>query len=395
MAVIRLLNRCSAGVLCALILVMITGCGTAPVQQRQQAIFFPRPPELPRIQYLTSFTSEKDLLPDVSAFEKFVVGEKKDIRLDKPYGVAVYDGKIYVCDTNATVMVFDLVKKELNRLAGAQGLGKLIQPLNITIDKDGNKYVADTGRGQVVIFGSDDQYRNAIGKFGTWKPSDVAVFGDLIYVADAKNGLIKVFDKTSGGQVKEFGKLGKPEENLYIPTNLAVDEAGYIYITDTGRFKVFKYDRDGHMLATFGGLGSGPGEFARPKGIATDRGGRIYVVDAAFANVQIFNASGQLLLFFSRQGYNPGDLYLPAQIIVDYDNVQFFEKYADPEFAVEAIIVITSQFDRRLVNVFGLGKLRGKQYPDDAEIMKEIEEKTRKYLEEQKKNAPKGDGQEN
>ena len=33
--------------------------------------------------------------------------EMQDTKLDKPYGVAMYDGKIYVCDTNATVIVLD------------------------------------------------------------------------------------------------------------------------------------------------------------------------------------------------------------------------------------------------------------------------------------------------
>jgi DNA-binding beta-propeller fold protein YncE len=391
MKVLRFLNRSSVFFLCALILVLITGCGSAPVQRPQYSIFFPKPPELPRVQYLTSFTSEKDLLPDESAFERFVIGEKQDIRLNKPYGVALYDGRIYICDTNQTVMVFDLNKKKVEVLAGAHGLGRLIQPVNIKIDQDGNKYVADPGRGQVVIFGRDDHYVNAVGKFGAWRPVDVAVFGDLLYVADIKNGLIRVFDKRSGKEVKEFGKAGKPEENLYMPTNIAFDRDGYLYITDTGRFKVFKYDRDGHMLAAFGGLGSGPATFARPKGIATDRNSRIYVVDSAFANVQVFNPGGQLLLFFSKQGYNPGDLYLPAQVVIDYDHVRYFEKYADPDFAVEALIVVTSQFDRRLVNVFGLGKLKSKEYPADEELRRELEEKARKLLEEQKRRDSKGD----
>lgn len=393
MTSLRFLNRSSVFFLSALILGLITGCA-APVQKTEKFIFFPEPPELPRIQFLTSFTSEKDLLAEVSAFDTFVIGEKMDVRLDKPYGVALYEGKIYVCDTNETVMVFDLNKKTLERFAGAQGLGRLIQPINITVDQDGNKYVADTGRGQVVIFGRDDQYRTAIGKFGTWRPVDAAVFGDLLYVADIKNGLIKVFDKTSGAEVKEFGKKGKPEENLYMPTNIAFDQEGNLYITDTGRFKIFRYDRDGHLLRTLGGLGSASGQFARPKGIATDRNNRVYVVDAAFANVQVFDPSGQLLLFFSKQGYGRGDLYLPAQVVVDYDHIRFFEKYAEPDFAIEALIVVTSQFDRRLVNVFGLGKLRSKRYPEDEELLKELQEKDRKLREEQREGAPKGDEQE-
>jgi len=115
-----------------------------------------------------------------------------------------------------------------------------------------------------------------------------------------------------------------------MPTNIAFDREGNLYITDTGLFKVFKYDRDGHMLASVGDIGTASGQFARPKGIATDSKGRIYVVDAAFANVQVFAPGGQLLLFFSQQGFGPGDLYLPAQVVVDYDHVRYFEKICGP-----------------------------------------------------------------
>jgi len=74
------------------------------------------PPELPRLQWLAAFTGAKDIEQDKSAFDKFVTGEQGDLRrLDKPYGVAVYDGKIYVCDTNRTVMVFDFRNHSFGR----------------------------------------------------------------------------------------------------------------------------------------------------------------------------------------------------------------------------------------------------------------------------------------
>src|SRR5512142_3315550 len=85
---------CSAIVTTALAL---AGC-SSPARKPETAVFFPPPPELPRVQYLTSFTGRKDV-EQQTAFNQFVVGEKKDVKIDKPYGVAMYDGKIYVCDT--------------------------------------------------------------------------------------------------------------------------------------------------------------------------------------------------------------------------------------------------------------------------------------------------------
>src|SRR5512140_3195219 len=124
-------------VLAALVLVM-AGCAASQKTGKPAAVFYPDPPELPRIQFLRSFTGAKDVESPKSAFAAFVTGEKEsEKRLDKPYGIAVHRGKIYVCDTNRTVMVFDLEKRTYAPLPGAQGMGKLLQPFNIGIDAEG------------------------------------------------------------------------------------------------------------------------------------------------------------------------------------------------------------------------------------------------------------------
>jgi DNA-binding beta-propeller fold protein YncE len=368
------------------LILILAGCA-APDIKKESLVFYPDPPELPRIQYLTFFTSEKDLGEAQSAFDKFVVGDRKTTRLDKPYGIAFYKDKIYVCDTNATVMVFDLEKKTLTPLHGAQGPGKLLQPLNISIDTEGNKYVTDPIRGQVVIFDKTDSFVSAVGAPGAWKPVDVAVFGDRFYVADIKNGMIKVFDKATGNLVKEFGKQGEPSEKLGLPTNLAFDREGYIYVADAGRFQVVKFDRDGHFVKTIGKLGANPAHFSRPRGVSFDRENRMYVVDAAFNNVQVFNVEAQLLLYFGKGGVHPGDLYLPAKVAINYDkdNIKYFQKYADPNFEIEYLIAVTSQFERRLVSIYGFGKQKGAVYPSDEVLREDLREKFEKLIEQRPK----------
>ena len=98
-------------------MVFAAGC-TAPVRKQETPIFFPPAPDPPRIQYLVSFSGLKDI-EEQSSFNRFVVGEKQDVKVDKPYGVAVYEGKIYVCDTNNSVAVFDLGEKTFGILKGA------------------------------------------------------------------------------------------------------------------------------------------------------------------------------------------------------------------------------------------------------------------------------------
>ena len=219
----------------------------------------------------------------------------------------MYDGKIYVCDTNNTVMVFDMAKKTFEPLKGARGLGKLIQPLNISIDEEGNKYVTDVVRKQVIIFDKDDLYVKALGKQEDWRPVAAVFFEGLVYVADIKNGEIRVYDRNTGELVKTFGQKGEQDELLGMPSNLAFDSKGNLYVVDSGRFQIVKFDRDGHFLNTIGSVGTNMGHFGRPRGIAIDRDDRIYVVDASFYNVQIFNDKGQLLFFFGARWYRTGD----------------------------------------------------------------------------------------
>ncbi len=378
-----------------LIFILITGCSETIKDTKGPLVFFPEPPDPPRIQFLTSFTGARDIEPPKSAFERFITGEKDDARrLDKPYGVAIHDGRIYVCDTNAGVIIFDLKNKRYEFLKGAIGQGKLIQPINISIDEKGNKYVTDPMRKQVVVFDRNDLYVRSYGIIEDWKPVDAVPFGDELYVADIKNGEIKVLDILTGEINRTFGRKGDPTEWLNRPTNLVFDKEGNLYVSDAGRFQIVKFDRDGHLKGTIGRLGVNLGHFARPRGVAVDREGRVFVVDAAFFNVQVFNRDGFLLMFFGGGGTAHGKLVLPAEVVVDYDNIDYFRQYAAPDFELEYIVIVTSQFGDRMVNVYGFGKQKGLKYLTDQELLEQVKKKQQEFFEKQKTPDSKGDNQE-
>ena len=343
------------------------GCA-APPKPKESTVFFPSPPALPRYQFLASFTGAEDMEGGRSAFDTFVTGEKEDRRkLSKPYGVAMHGGKIYVCDTGGAVIVFDLEKKTYGQLKGAQGAGKMVQPINISIDKEGNKFITDTLRKLVVIFNVNDEYVTTIGIKENWKPVHAVRYDDRIYVTDPDNSEIKVFEWGSGNLLKTFGK-----DSMDRPMNLAFDSQGYLYVSDIGRFQVLKFDRDGHLLQAVGKLGLNYGHFSRPKGVAIDRSGKIYVVDASFYNVQVFRENGQLLTFFGGGGTGPGNLILPAQVSLDYDNQNYFAQYLSPNFEMEYLVFVTSQFGDRKVSVYAFGKEKGRKYPSEEELDEEL-----------------------
>lgn len=361
------------GISATVLIAGLCGCATPP-PVRQETVFFPPAPAPPRIQYLTSFSGQKDI-EEESAFRKFILGETQAQRLDKPYGVGVFDGKIYVCDTNQTVFVFDLRARTFRTLKGAKDKGRLVQPLNISIDDDGVKYVTDPVRGQVVSFGRDDEYLKAYGTPGTWKPVDAAALAGWLYVADIQNGTVQVFDKKTGEIVRIIGNKGEPGHRLSLPTNIAFDGEGRLYVSDVGRFQIVRFNRDGEYDGVIGKLGNNPGHFARPRGIDIDREDRLYAVDASFNNVQIFNSQGRLLLFFGAGERGPGTLLLPAKVVVDYDSVPLFRQYVAPNFELEYLLFVTSQFGERLVNVYGFGKEKGVSYPSDDDLRRQLLER--------------------
>jgi sugar lactone lactonase YvrE len=329
-------------------------------------VFYPPLPNAPRIQYLTTIASERDLAVKKDSFADFIVGEEKEAqRLTQPYGIAMDKGRLYVADTGAGgLAIFDLVRQSYSFMTGT-GAGRIKRPINVRIDADGTRYVTDTGRDQVLVYDRDDRYLRAYGVEGQFRPVDLAISGDRLYVADILHHQIQVLDKVSGKLLFKFGKPGSGEGELFHPTNIALGPDGDLYVVETSNFRVQRFTAEGKPVRTYGSVGSTVGSFARPKGIAMDRNGRLLVGDAAFQNVQVFDNSGKLLMYFGQTDGRADGLNLPAGVTVDYDNIAAFRRFADPKFSIDYLILVASQFGPNKVDIFGFGKMKDMDYPAD------------------------------
>jgi DNA-binding beta-propeller fold protein YncE len=267
--------------------------------------------------------------------------------------LTVFGDRIFVCDSKATsVGIFNLKSKEFSRM-GNRSPGRLDRPINIAIDSDGSRYVADTGHKRVMVYDRDDNYLRALGDPASLNPSDVLISGDELYVCDVDNGRVLVLNKRDGTEKRTIGEKGSGEGQLFFPTNLAMDQDGNLFVSDTGNTRIVEFDRRGNFKVQFGQVGDRPGMFTRPKGIALDREGRLYVVDSAFENVQLFDRDHRLLLFFGGPGNIPGGINLPAKVAIDYDHVEFFKDRVARGYKVEYLILIASQYGENKVNVYG------------------------------------------
>jgi DNA-binding beta-propeller fold protein YncE len=366
----RTMGRILARILAATFVAatLLSACGTVPVEPAHTttAVFYPPLPNPPRIQHLVTIASERDVSGPTSGFAQFVLGDDQKIqRLKQPYGVGMFDGKIYVADSRAPgLAVFDLARQQFKLVTGT-GNGRMKRPINVTIDADGTKFVTDTGHNQILVFDRDDRFVSAFGTQGQFKPVDTAIAGDRLYVVDIQHHQIQILDKRSGTLLSTFGSAGSAIGELYHPTNIAIGPDGDVYVVETSNFRVQRFTAEGKPVRVYGEVGGELGTFSRPKGVAIDRTGRLYVGDSAFENIQIFDNGGKLLLFFGQPGDKAEGLNLPAGVTIDYDNVGLFQRYAGSGFQIEYVILVASQFGPNKVDVFGFGKMRGMDYAVD------------------------------
>lgn len=356
-------NRVKFSTLIAACLLQFCAIGPAFGQEQEAGdaptIFYPSPPSPPRLQFLKVYSSSLDLATKNKGFRDFVFGGQENEKqlLIKPYGLAVHDNAIYVVDTRGNGYgVFDLHAGR-TRMVQPSGAGALNKPLNITIDEDGTRYVTDAQRGQVVVFNANDRFLKAIGAPGQFKPIDVAIAGNRLYVTDMDNHQVAVLDKATGEELFRFGGPGVEPGKLAHPSSLALGTENTILVVDTSNFRVQEFDLEGEFIRAMGSVGNNPGQFSRPKGIDVDNDGNIYVLDAAFSNVQVLDpADGGAKMAFGRVG-GPDSIELPSVVKIDYDVVPYFRQFAAPNFDLKYIVLVTSQFGPNKVVVYGFGEL--------------------------------------
>ncbi len=342
------------------------GCGTArQPPSAASPVFFPPAPEKPRLQFLTSFSGPADLgTAGPSGFEKFVLGEEEQKDgIATPYGLAIFDGVLYVCDVGKRrVETLDLRQRSFGYLTEDR---RLANPVNIFIERNGTKYVADPTAGTVFVFDASNSLQGILGKDLRINPIDVVVRGDYCYVTDFASNQILVMDKATGKEIRRLGEQGDGDKQFKLISDLTFGPAGDLYATDKLKARVFQFDAAGNFKRTIGQRGDNIDELVRPKGIAVDRENRIWVICAGVsigASVwstevaKIYDQEGRLLLFFGRPGNEPGNMNMPAKVILDYDHVDLFRQYAVKGAKLEFLVFVSNQYGPRKINVYGFGE---------------------------------------
>jgi len=335
-------------------LLLTSGTGKAKNDfKTNELVIFPPPPDTARIQFLTSISSSEDVVGKPSFFKRYVFGIEPEKPIIKPYGIAVQQGKIFICDTMLPGLeIIDLKEKTFTYFTPS-GLGQLKKPINCDLDETGNLYVADAGRGQVVVFDTLGNFLSTLDLNDQSKPTDVKVYNNKLFVCDLGTHQIRVFDILKFKALYSFPESEKDSLHyLYSPTNLCIKD-GKVYVSDTGDARIKVFDEQGHFEGSVGSYGKQPGQFVRPKGIGVDSSRNLYVVDAAFENIQIFDEKSRLLLFFGGHSEQPGYMWLPAGLAIDEDHLEYFQKYVYTDYNLKYLVFVCNQYGPAKLNVYG------------------------------------------
>ena len=114
-------------------------------------------------------------------------------------------------------------------------------------------------------------------------------------VHNGKTGKWGKNSKVSLELVRTIGTIEAEDDNFlfYMPSDIALDSQGNMYILDSGNHRIQKFTPDGQYITTIGNKGQGPAEFIYPLSLDVDSRGYLHISDPGNQRVQVLKPDGK------------------------------------------------------------------------------------------------------
>lgn len=253
----------------------------------------------------------------------------------------------------------------------------------IAIDPDGNIYISHRSKNRIRKIDTDGIITTiaGTGKAGFSGDGGPALEASLnfpaglafdrgnLYIADRNNHRIRKVDPSgiittvAGNGIGDYAGDGEPavEASLNLPSDVACDKEGNLYISDRSNHSIRKVDPQG-IITTFAGLGiprfGGDYGLAKmaflkfPFGITLDKHGNLFIADRGNNRIRKVDRKGIITtvagdgLFASRGDHGPAvkaNLAYPTDVAVDdFGNIYIADRNNSLVRKVDTNGVITS-----------------------------------------------------
>ncbi len=201
----------------------------------------------------------------------------------------------------------DLLPARLIGGAGG-GPGQLQTPRGIAVGPDDLLYVADAGNNRIQVFQPDGQF--------------VRGWGSLCDLGAGAAGCVD--PDGSGPQPLGAGQFKEP-------WGVAVAADGSVYVADTWNHRIQQFTAAGEFVRAWGGLGqAGAGQqagemgiFYGPRDIAVGPAGLLYITDTGNKRIQVYQADGRFVGEFGEGGPLDGQLDEPVGLEFGSDGLLY------------------------------------------------------------------------
>lgn len=201
---------------------------------------------------------------------------------------------------------------------GRSGMGPLEfnYPRAAAIGPNGYVYIVDkAGRIQALTQSGEYVLEWRMPEINAGKPTGLGIAPDgTVYAADTHYARVLYFSAT-GEPLGQFGTFGEGPGQFHLPTDVAIDADGFIYVSEYGgNDRVSKFTPEREYMFSFGGPDAEAARMERPQSllIAPDR--TLWVADACNHRICHFDLEGKYLGSISGPGRKFGEVWFPYNI---------------------------------------------------------------------------------
>jgi len=237
--------------------------------------------------------------------------------------------------------------------------GNFTQARSVSIDPQGNIYVADAGANKIQKYDPDGNFITEIGGYG-WgqlefdQPYDVCASTGLdIFVADYGNHRIQRFNRKLEYVATLYTRDASDElQRFGYPGGVTVTRFGDLLLCDRENHRILKVSEFNRVERSIGGIDAGKGRLVDPRQVEVGLEDNIYVLERG--RIVVFDNFGNYIRIIGSDTLHAASgfaVYQSTIFVADSNNVLEFSLEGHVQNAIPVSDILPLEVPRECVDV--------------------------------------------